>query len=341
MGRKNHGKFFQDMHQQAYEKLKSMLAIGDSKYADKQYDKEHGTHITAGKIYSYDTYHTYWRHIKYFIGWMKETHPDITTLKKAERYVPEWLECRADQGLSAWTVSVETAALCKLYRISPDDPDRFQPPKRRTEDIKRSRGPKEMDAKFSEKKNQALVDFCRAVGPRRGVLEKMRGSDYYSRDRVEQTLEKAKKSGDVAMERICRDALMQFPDKKDFILHYNDKGGKDRISPIVGPHTDEVVARMKSTKPDARVWLSVPVRCDVHGYRAEYATALYREYARPVEQLDFKKKVVCADGKLRSEIYICRGENKKILDRVAVHKVSVALGHNREDTAIVDYIRDH
>lgn len=50
---------------------------------------------------------------------------------------------------------------------------------------------------------------------------------------------------------------------------------------------------------------------------------------------------MCADGKMRSEIYVCRSDEKgKKLDRKAVRAVSVALGHNREDTAITSYIRN-
>ena len=67
---------------------------------------------------------------------------------------------------------------------------------------------------------------------------------------------------------------------------------------------------------------------------------LYKEYARPVEELRFENKMKCADGKYRSEIYYCRGDEKgKKLDRRAIGVISIALGHNREDTAISNYVR--
>ena len=60
-----------------------------------------------------------------------------------------------------------------------------------------------------------------------------------------------------------------------------------------------------------------------------------------LESLDFKKKIKCADGKYRSEIYVCRGDEKgKKLDRRAIGIISIALGHNREDTSISNYIRN-
>lgn len=50
---------------------------------------------------------------------------------------------------------------------------------------------------------------------------------------------------------------------------------------------------------------------------------------------------MCADGKMRSEIYACRGDDVgQKLDRAAIHVISIALGHNREDTAIASYVRN-
>ena len=60
MGRKNKS-YSKDLHQQAYEKLTSMLALGESK-------REAVLNGTADdKIFSVNTYKTYWKHIKYFL----------------------------------------------------------------------------------------------------------------------------------------------------------------------------------------------------------------------------------------------------------------------------------
>ena len=121
------------MHQQAYDILVSMQSFGESKKEAiaNGTDKE--------KIFSHNTYKTYWKHTKYFIKYVKEQHPEVTTIKKAKKYVNEWLQVRVDQGLSAWTIQTEAKALGKLYGINPDDPDYFQPPKRNRQDITRSR----------------------------------------------------------------------------------------------------------------------------------------------------------------------------------------------------------
>lgn len=341
MGHKKKNTDNRDLHQQAYDRLNRMQSFGDSKSEDKKYDRDHDTDTTSDKIYSYSTYQTYWKHTKYFLKWVQKNHPEIRKLDKAEKLVPEWLQTRVDEGLSAWTIQTEAAALNKLYGIRPDDTKRFQPPQRRKEDIVRSRGTKVRDAHFSEKKNEELVNFCKGCGFRRNVLEKLRGSDLYERSRVEAALVAARAADDKSMIKACSDALNTFPDKEYFILHRSDKGGKTRISPIVGPNTDKIVDRMRSTKPDALVWQYVSGNCDVHGYRSDYATYLYKEYARPMDELSFEKKIRCADGKYRSEIYVCRGDEKgKKLDRRAIGIISIALGHNREDTAISNYVRN-
>ena len=332
---------------QAHQKLRSLLAIGDSKSKDKKEERDKEVDITSGKIYSYSSFESYWKHIKYFVKWLEKEHPECKNLDDAKKYAAIWLMERTNQKnqygekMSAWTIQLEAAALNKLFEIRKDDPNRFQPPKRRKEDIKRSRGSKANDKHFSEQRNEELMNFCKGCGFRRNVLEKLKGSDLMERKEVEEALQKAIIENDQKMIKICEDALFTFSDKEFFILHSQDKGGKTRISPIVGPHTQEIVERMRNTPADQKVWGFVSKACDVHGYRADYATMLYRQYARPIEQLDYKKKMLCADGKYRSEIYACRGDDVgKKLDRAAIHVISIALGHNREDTAIASYVRN-
>lgn len=104
------------------------------------------------------------KHIKYFLKYVKEKYPECTTLKKAKRYVNEWLQVRVDQDLSAWTIQAEAKALGKLYGIKPDDEDYFKPPKRNRSEIKRSRGDAKRDRHFSEANNDELIKFCRGTG---------------------------------------------------------------------------------------------------------------------------------------------------------------------------------
>ena len=170
MGRKNKT-YYKDLHQQAYDRLTEMLAFGESK---KEAVAE-GTE--KDKIFSVNTYKSYWKHIQYFLRYIKQKHPECTTLKGAKKYVNEWLQSRADEELSAWTVQLEAKALGKLYGIEPDDEDYFKPPKRNREDIKRSRSDCVRDEHFSKTNNDELIKFCRGTGLRRRELGELRGKD--------------------------------------------------------------------------------------------------------------------------------------------------------------------
>ncbi len=168
MGRRNKA-YFKDLHQQAYDRLTGMQAFGESK-------KEAVANGTEkDKIFAFNTYKSYWKHTKYFIKYIKENHPECTTLKSSKKYANEWLQTRVDQGLSAWTVQLEAKALGKLYGISPDDENYFKPPKRKREEIKRSRGDRVRDKHFSKTNNDELIKFCRGTGLRRKELQELRG----------------------------------------------------------------------------------------------------------------------------------------------------------------------
>ena len=284
--KKKDGKSGRTLHQQAYDKLQKMQAFGDSKRLDKLENPEE----FARKIYSFSTYQTYFKHIKYFIKWLQREHPEVKTLKKAEKFVPEWLQTRVDKGLSAWTIQTEEAALNKLYGIKIDNENRFQPPKRRKENIMRSRGVKKRDAHFSGAANEELVNFCKACGFRRNVLERLTGSDLYDRAKAETALSEAQKAGDEALATALSVGLKIFPEQDYFILHRRDKGGKTRLSPIVGPHKNQVIQRMKATPKDEKVWQYVNTNLDVHGYRSDYATFLYKQCAKRWKRWIFTTK---------------------------------------------------
>ena len=79
MGRRNKA-YSKDLHQQAYDRLTGMQAFGESK-------KEAVANGTEKeKIFSFNTYKSYWKHTKYFIKYIKEKHPECTTLKSAKKH---------------------------------------------------------------------------------------------------------------------------------------------------------------------------------------------------------------------------------------------------------------
>lgn len=338
MGRKNKA-YAKDLHQQAYDRLIGMQSFGESKKDA----------ITAGtdrdKIFSFNTYKTYWKHTKYFVKWVQETHPECTTLRSARKHVNEWLQSRTDQGLSAWTIQTEAKALGKLYGIQPDDPEYFQPPKRIRAEIKRSRGDRVRDLHFSKENNDELIKFCRGTGLRRSELTVLKGADLMTRTQIESEIAKIeaipepKKSPELVKHLGALLDTRMF--EGDYFIHVRSgKGGRERISPIVGKHSLQIVERIRTTDPDEKVWQHVNSNADIHGYRAEYATTIYKVHARAIEDIPYDRVNQGTGKRFQSDVYCCRkDESGKKLDKAAMLICSKALGHNRISVVADNYIR--
>ena len=293
MGRKNKN-YRKDLKTQMHERLTAMLSAGEG--TSKHEAEKDGT--AAEKIFSYSTFHDYKKHVKYFIDYIQEHHPECTTLKAARRYVTEYLQYRVDQTdsqgnhLSASTITLDRASLNKLFGITPDDPDFFQAPKRRRQDYTRSRLPAERDKHFSEANNAEFIAFCRGTGCRRQVIEKLEGRDFYTREMMEDAVSALQAKTVLLPEdktdlADLKDALSVFPDQEYFLHHRNDKGGRARYAPIIGPAAAQIVERMQATGANEKVWQHVPTNADIHAYRSDYATAVYRLYARPIEEIPY------------------------------------------------------
>lgn len=337
MGRKNK-KYAKSLHQQAHEKLVGMQAFGESRSADKL------TGADRNKIYSYKTYSTYHEAVMRFIKFVQKEHPDCTSLKRAKRYVNEYLQLRVDANMSNWTVAMENCALCKLYGILPDDPNRFQAPSRRREDIKRSRSETVRDKHFSEKNNSELINFVCCTGTRRNVLERLRGADLWTKERMECKILELRQMSELTgneqlLLKALAEALVTFPDQSHFILHSKDKGGRWRLAPIVGKGKERVIERMQNAAPDELVWNHVHSAADIHSYRAQYAQTVYKFYARDIGEIPFDKRNAGSGRMYQSQVYCCKRDEKgRKLDRAALYKASKALGHNRIDVIPSNYL---
>lgn len=336
MGRKNK-KYYKDLHQQAYDKLTGMQAFGES----KREAVANGT--DRDKIFSFNTYQTYWKHTKYFIKWIQEKHPECTTLKSAKKHVNEWLQTRVDQGLSAYTVQTEAKAIGKLYGIQPDDPEYFNPPKRERANITRSRGDRVRDQHFSVANNDELIKFCQGTGLRRSELVALKGSDLVTKEQIQKKIEVLESKeglnpGEDKQLKMLQDANMF--DVEYFTYVRNGKGGRERLSPIVGKNAAKIIGRMKDTPKDAKVWQHVNSNADIHSYRSDYAVTIYKQYARSIEEIPYDRVNKGTGKRFQSEVYVCRkDESGKRLDKKAMLICSKALGHNRIEVVANNYIR--
>lgn len=346
MGRQRKS-YAKDLKQQIYDRLTAMLRAGEN--TSKKAAVADGT--AQDKIFSHNTYHTYYKHCKYFANYIQTHHPECTTLKAARKYVNEWLQMRADQvdkdgnHLSAWTITLERQALCKLYGIQPDDPKFFIAPQRRREDIKRSRGDAVRDRHFSEKNNDEFIKFCKGTGCRRNVISKLEGRDLITRSEIEAEIVRMKKKEVLSESEekhltALKDAVTCFPDQDYYIHHRGDKGGRERYAPIIGANKDRIVARMQATGPREKVWQHVPTNADIHSYRADYATAVYKMYARPIDTIPYDRINRGTGRRYQSDVYVCRKDERgKKLDKQAMLRASKALGHNRLEIVANNYIR--
>lgn len=338
MGRKNKA-YVKDLHQQAYARLTEMQAFGTSK-------KESVANGTAkDKIFSYKTYEAYWKHTKYFIKYIQANHPECTTLKAAKQYMNEWLQMRTDEGKSAWTIHLEAKALGKLFGIDPTDEQYFQPPKRERQKITRSRVDRVRDKHFSKSNNDELIKFCKWTGLRRSELLDLRGKDLISRAEIEDEISRLEKqqneTHDPNRERwldMLRDTRMF---KSEYFTHVRcGKGGRVRMSPIIGANAEQIIERMRNTAPEEKVWQHVSENADIHGYRAEYATAIYKAHARAIEDIPYDRVNKGTGRKFQGDVYVCRkDEAGRKLDKAAMMICSKALGHNRISVVADNYIR--
>ncbi|MDB7899562.1 hypothetical protein, partial [Flavonifractor plautii] len=118
------------------------------------------------------------------------------------------------------------------------------------------------------------------------------------------------------------------------------KGGRERLSPIIGPNAAQIVQRIQETPGEEKVWQHVHQSADIHGYRAEYATAIYKAHARAIQDIPYDRINRGTGRRYQSQVYTCRkDEAGRKLDKAAMLVCSKALGHNRISVVADNYIR--
>ena len=242
------------LNQQVCDVLQSKLRIGESKHAHKIAGDSHDY------IFSWNTYRAYQKHALYFASWAKTTHK-CKSVDELRQYADEWIQTRIDAGLSAYTIKLEVASLCKLFG---DTATNFiQTPPRFRKNITRSRGPAVRDAFFSEKNNRDLIEFCRSTGLRRAELRALTG-----------------------------DKLIQDDDGNWRILvNKMSKGGRPREALIIG--NVEKIVKMMQAAGTGKVFDHIPSAADIHSLRAQYCNSIYLRFRRPLDSIPRKERYCC------------------------------------------------
>lgn len=242
-------------------------------------------------IFSFKTLKTYMEQANYFTKYCKEKH-GCKYLSDCQKYVNEYLEYRIEQGNSPYTLHLIRSAICKLYGTT--SKDYIELPKRKRQDITRSRGEVIRDKHFSEQKHKEIIDFCKGSGLRRHELAQLKGTD------------------------------ILYTNKGAFLVVRRGKGGRSRIIPISSEDAGKIIPLMKSAG-DALVFPDVPQGMDVHSYRAIFATNFYNRLARPTDQIPQQEKYICR--KDRKGIILDKRAMLEVSKALGHNRISVIAEH--------------
>lgn len=260
-------------------------------------------------IHSYSYRDTSIRQGAAFMMWAKEAH-GCRTLEQAEKHVNGYIAHMRESSFSPWTQKTAVSSICKLYGTRSTDYDKTEA--RNRANITRSRGEKANDRNFNENNHREFVDFARTLGLRR--------SEY--RNLVKDEVRTDKQGCE-----FLANHLTQRNDGRYVLENVVGKGGKYRDILLAGAHVQEAVERIEHTREGEKIWPTVPRHADIHGYRHDYAQALYREVARDPTTLP------------RAERYECKGDMAGVwLDRDALRAVSLSTGHVRVSISVI-YVR--
>ena len=178
------------------------------------------------------------------------------------------------------------------------------------------------------------------------ALEQLKGKDLVTREQIEAEISKIEglptKERTPELDRhleVLKDTRMF--DSEYFTHVRSGKGGRERMSPIIGKDVGQIVERMQNTPAEEKVWQFVHKSADIHSYRGDYATAMYKNNARPIEEIPFDRVNRGTGKRFQSEVYTCRkDEAGRKLDKAAMLLCSKALGHNRISVVADNYIRN-
>lgn len=265
--------------------------ISKQAYGESRHQaKAQGT--DGDKIFSVKTMDKYAQVARDFSRYCDSKESGLRRKNQVTKYVDPYLQSLKDKEYSAWTQQTARSALTKVLG---KDYSSIELDKKERCTIVRSRMDTENARHFSEERNEELIHFCQCTGLRRSELESLKPEQMF---------------------RISG----------DYYLQIKGKGGKERTVSVLG-NDKRVVAKIAQTPKGEHVWGKVHSAANIHGYRADYAKALYKKYARPTEKLK------------KSEKYVCRKDLRGVVyDKAAMKIVSKNLGHNRIDVIASNYL---
>lgn len=299
---------------QIIKRLDSMRKFGESRHKAKEEQRRaaaaRGEKLRFGApvqgIFSHETYFTYRKQALHFLEWCR-SNKNIgkkADLQKLEKYAVEYLQDCERRGLSKYTIATRRAALSKLFCS-----EIKYTTITKGEKITRSRLPVENDKHFSERKNPDLVLIAKATGGRRSDLIKVKPEDF-STD----------KNGLI------------------WVKFRQSKGGKDRIAPVLPQYQAQISELVSKSEPNKPIISKISHAVDVHGYRRNYAQALYREICQDTRlQAQILANLPQRSENVSGDMYYAHGA-KFSGKRDNIYIVSQSLGHNRLSVSVRHYL---
>jgi integrase len=235
----------------AVKRLDSLMAPGQKRSEAKAEARLRGESLfafTDGKIHAFESRTNYQKIVMRFLEWCRDER-DLHNLTQidgqADQLAATYLAERILKGYSAWTLQTERSAL-RMFFQRRDLATEVTLPKRRRENIVRSRLPAKRDANLQPDHWQPLIKFCLTCGLRREELRDLLVRDIYDRGNGE------------------------------LVVHVRKgKGGKERIVTVFPGREQDVLDVVAGREPDEHVFGRLPSAMDIHSYRRRFAQELY------------------------------------------------------------------
>ncbi len=281
----------------AGQRLNALMATGKKRSEAKAEAQQRGESLfafTDQRMHAFETRTNYQKIVMRFIDWCRHEHNvrDLAQIdERADELTSLYLSERIEAGYSAWTLQTECSAL-RMFFQKRDLAQEVELPKRRRENITRSRHPVERDTHFQPEHWQQVTNFCLACGLRREELRDLRVRDVYRR-----------------------------ADDGDLMIHVvKGKGGRRRDVPVFPGREQAVLSAVEGREPDVHVFERLHSSLDIHSYRRQFAQDLYEHLSgRPLPSAHGRLHPADLDKEAALYVSPCMGHQR--LDIISAHYV--------------------
>ena len=241
--------------------------------------------FTDHRIHAFETRRGYQKIVMRFLDWCRD-HQNVRDHQRIEACADElaslYLTERIEQGYSAWTLQTERSAL-RMYFQDRSLAVSVELPKRRREEIVRSRKPAVRDKHINLDNWQHVIRFCLACGLRREELR------------------------DVCV----RDVYVRRADQRLVVRVVKGKGGKWREAPVFPGREQAVWDAVASKTSDDHVFDRISGLLDIHSYRRQFAQELYEHLSgHPLPPLEGRLQSKELDRDVALSVSRCLGHNR-------------------------------